>query len=126
MLILVEIFLISYFCIVANYFAIIIHELGHLFFGLLTGYKFISIKVGRNVLVKQNGKMKWKKDTSTLTAGECLMLPKKDGHKFKLSLYQLGGGLFNAVFAVMFFIVGCLFGHMEILQVLFFVWRQSM
>ena len=46
---------------------IIIHELGHLIFGLLSGYKFSSFRIGNIMLVKTGGKLKFKKLTIELT-----------------------------------------------------------
>ena len=36
---------------------IIIHESGHLIFGKLTGYKYVSYRIGPYMLIKNNGKL---------------------------------------------------------------------
>ena len=36
---------------------IIVHEMGHLAFGLATGYKFSSFRIGSLMLKKENGKL---------------------------------------------------------------------
>ena len=52
---------------------IIIHEAGHLFFGLLSGYKFISFKVFNFAIVKdEENRIKFKIIQGTKgTAGQC-------------------------------------------------------
>jgi len=40
----------------AVFFHIILHEAGHLVGGLLSGYKFISFRVGSFALVRRDGK----------------------------------------------------------------------
>lgn len=81
--------------------SIIIHELGHLIFGLLSGYRFSSIRY-RNVLIKRDefGKLKLFKQTILGTGGQCLMIPpeKEDTPVF---LYNAGGVILNLLFAVM-------------------------
>ena len=37
---------------------IIIHEAGHLIFGLLTGYTFVSFRIGSLTIIKEDGKLK--------------------------------------------------------------------
>ena len=42
------------------YLQLIIHELGHLIFGLLSGYKFSSFRIFNFMLIKEDGKFKIK------------------------------------------------------------------
>ena len=81
----------------------IIHELGHLIFGLITGYKFSSFRIGNTCFMKENGKIKIRRMGIPGTAGQCLMLPPelKEG-KIPYKLYNLGGCLFNLIFTVVF------------------------
>lgn len=84
----------------------IIHELGHLIFGLITGYKFSSFRIGNTCFIKENGKIKIKRMGIPGTSGQCLMLPpqlKKD--KIPYRLYNLGGCLLNLVFLFIFLAV---------------------
>ena len=46
---------------VALFFHMIIHEAGHLVFGLMTGYKFCSFRVASFMWLKENGKLKFKR-----------------------------------------------------------------
>src|SRR5699024_5270507 len=52
---------------------IIIHELGHLIFGLATGYSFVSFRVGSITIIREDGKFKNKKYSIPGTGGQCLM-----------------------------------------------------
>lgn len=72
----------------------IFHQIGHLVFGLLTGYSFISIRY-RNLLLKRNeeGTLGFHKYSLTRSGGHCLMRPPKD--KKPGLLYNAGGALFN-------------------------------
>ena len=86
----------------AIYLQIIIHEAGHLVFGLLSGYKYSSFRIGSFMWVKTDGKLKFKRFSLAGTGGQCLMIPPemKDG-KIPYVLYNLGGSLMNtAVSAV--------------------------
>ena len=82
-------------------FMVAAHELGHLIFGLLTGYKFVSYRIFSLTLVKEKGKLKFRKMSVPGTAGQCLMAPprKKDG-KYPYVLYNLGGVLFCGVLSL--------------------------
>lgn len=76
---------------------IIVHEAGHLVCGLLSGYKFLSFRVGSLTLLKSGGRLSFKKTTVAGTAGQCIMIP-PDCEKSKdcpFVLYFLGGGLAN-------------------------------
>ena len=87
---------------------IIIHEAGHLFFGLLSGYKFISFKVFNFAIVKdEENKIKFKIIQGTKgTAGQCLMEPPKlENGTFPYKLYLAGGVLFNIIFSLLGWII---------------------
>ena len=81
----------------------IIHEGGHLVFGLLTGYRFSSFRIGSLMLVMENGKLRRKKLSVAGTGGQCLMEPPpmKDG-MFPYVLYNAGGVICNLISAVLF------------------------
>ena len=53
----------------------VIHEFGHLVFGLLTGYKFISFRIGNFMFIKKEGKLRVKLFNIVGTGGQCLMMP---------------------------------------------------
>ncbi len=75
---------------------VILHELGHLLFGLFTGYKFSSFRIFNFMWVKIDGKTHFKRLSLAGTAGQCLMLPPpiKEG-KMPTVWYNLGGAIVN-------------------------------
>lgn len=89
--------------IVIMYFQIIIHESGHLVFGLLSGYKFSSFRIGSFLI--QNGRdgLEFKKYKISGTAGQCIMeVPEYNDGNFKYKLYNMGGVLMNLITAAIF------------------------
>lgn len=94
----------------------IIHEGGHLVFGLLSGYEFLSFRVMSFTIVKKDGKLAVKKFKLLGTLGQCLMYPPqwKEGEKYPYLAYNLGGGIFNIIFSLLavplFFIGSPLWG----------------
>ncbi|HPU62875.1 MAG TPA: hypothetical protein PK304_01850 [Mobilitalea sp.] len=85
---------------------VIIHETGHLVFGLISGYKFQSFRIFSLAFVKENGRIQRKKLSIKGMAGQCLMSPPdkdKDG-RFPFILYNLGGGLANLIISLPFFV----------------------
>ena len=83
----------------AAYFQIIIHESGHLIFGLLTGYSFQSFRIGSFILVKEDGKLKLRKFRLAGTSGQCLMAPPEYSDDMPVVLYNLGGVIMNLLSA---------------------------
>ena len=88
---------------------IIVHECGHLVFGLLSGYGFCSFRVGNLMLYKSNGKYKFRRFKMVGTGGQCLLTPPepKDG-VYPIKLYMLGGVIFNltlTALSTIFFLV---------------------
>lgn len=80
----------------ALYGQVILHEGGHMVFGLLTGYRFVSFRIGSWMVQKENGKLRLHRYTLAGTGGQCLMVPPDipDG-KIPYQLYNAGGALFN-------------------------------
>ncbi|SHO44295.1 zinc metalloprotease [Anaerocolumna xylanovorans] len=82
---------------------VILHEGGHLVFGLLTGYQFLSFRVGSLIWYKKDGKLHKGRYSVKGTLGQCLMYPPKkeaDGG-FPFILYNLGGGISNLLFSLL-------------------------
>ncbi len=91
------------YVVCAIYITIILHEGGHLVFGVLTGYRFSSFRIGSLMLVKTGGKLKLKRHSVAGTGGQCLLTPPKlENGKIPHVLYNLGGVISNAVFALAF------------------------
>ncbi|MBP3347602.1 MAG: M50 family metallopeptidase [Clostridia bacterium] len=83
------------------FLSFIIHEAGHLVFGLMTGYKFCSYRIGSLLLIKQNGKLRIKKYSIAGTGGQCLMVPPDMVYgSFPVTAYNLGGVLMNLLIFV--------------------------
>ena len=77
---------------------IVLHEAGHLIFGLMSGYKFSSFRIGSHMLIKENGKLVHRKIKIAGTGGQCLMVPPEMvGGRFPVVLYNLGGSIVNLV-----------------------------
>lgn len=85
---------------------VIIHEAGHLIFGLLSGYKFNSFRIFNYMIVKDNNKLVLKRHSVAGTGGQCLMSPPDliDG-KIPYVLYNLGGSFFNFISSIICFIL---------------------
>lgn len=92
--------------ILAMFYTTIIHELGHLVFGLLTGYRFCSYRVFNFIFYKQNGRIRFGLYKLPCPAGQCLMQPPaiKDG-KYPYLLYHLGGLIFNMIQLILVLVV---------------------
>lgn len=76
---------------------IVIHEAGHLVFGLLTGYCFVSFRIADFMWIRENGRLRFRRQSIAGTGGQCLMSPPdmaEDG-SFPVVLYNLGGSLMN-------------------------------
>lgn len=93
---LTELLVIYLFLFLGYLIQVPIHEGGHLLFGLLTGYRFVSFRIGSLTLVSQQGRLVWKRFRIPGTLGQCLMDPPEpvDG-KYPATLYHLGGSLLN-------------------------------
>lgn len=100
--------MIFYFYGLAVYFAavylqMIIHECGHLVFGLISGYRFLSIRFASFMLIRSEGRIKLKRYSLAGTGGQCLMAPPEtaDG-RTPIALYHLGGCFLNLISAGIF------------------------
>lgn len=88
---------------------IVIHEAGHLVFGLMSGYRFSSFRVLSCMIKMEDGRPVFKKLKLSGTAGQCIMIPPDmvDG-KLPYRLYNLGGALMNVIASVLFLITALL------------------
>ena len=89
---------------IAMIIQIIIHEAGHLIFGLLTGYRFSSFRIFNLMLIKHDSRVQFRKLNIAGTGGQCLMIPPdlKDG-EIPVMLYNFGGAIINLITAVLCF-----------------------
>lgn len=90
--------------LVASFVHSIIHEFGHLIFGLMTGYSFISFRIGRLILVNERESLKLKIYNVVGTSGQCLMMPPIWKNGIPYFLYNLGGCLMNILFSILFYL----------------------
>lgn len=73
-----------------------LHEIGHMIFGLMSGYEFNSLRFGKVMLAKENGRLRFCKYDMPGTGGQCIMTaPKMDAKKMPVVLYNLGGLFMN-------------------------------
>ena len=76
---------------------LIAHEAGHLLFGLMTGWRFVSFRIGSILWLRgADGRVTRSKYSLAGTAGQCLMAPppwQEEG--FPCALYNLGGVIVN-------------------------------
>lgn len=82
---------------------LLIHEAGHLIFGLLTGYRFSSFRMFNIALIKKDGKISIRLYPSKGSVGQCLMLPPKHiKEKKPYILYNLGGIILDIITSLIF------------------------
>lgn len=83
---------------------IVLHEAGHLVFGLATGYRFRSFQVGGVILLRENGRLRLRVLSVAGMGGQCLMSPPPDRppEEMPFVLYNLGGVLMNLLSAAVF------------------------
>lgn len=87
--------------LVAIRLQVIVHEAGHLVFGLSSGYKFVSFRIGSFTLINKSGHLHIKRYSVPGTGGQCLMMPPDlPEEKLPYRLYNLGGIIFNLVFSL--------------------------
>lgn len=99
---------------------IIVHEAGHLVFGLISGYEFSSFRIGNMMFLKEDGKIRLRRFSIAGTAGQCLMSPPDlvDG-KMPVVLYNLGGCIFNLIVSAIFGVLACVSGENPIAFIIY-------
>lgn len=85
------------------YVQIIIHEAGHLAFGLLSGYRFVSFRIGSLMWLHDGSSLRLRRLSLAGTGGQCLMAPPDmTNGSFPYVLYNLGGVLMNVLSGLLF------------------------
>ena len=83
-------------------FPVVLHELGHLFFGWTAGLRFLSVSVGRTNL-SVNG---ISRTGSKNYAGQTQMLPKNEkGARGRMIAFSMGGIVFNLAYGIAFLLL---------------------
>ena len=102
---------------IAVFIQIIIHEVGHLIFALLTGYKFSSFRILSFMWIKEKGKVRFRRYSLAGTGGQVLMAPPDmvEG-KLPVVLYNLGGSILNTITGVLFIFLYFQVKHMLFLS----------
>ena len=97
------------FTLLAMLINILIHEAGHLVFGLLSGYSFVSFRIFSLTVIKKETGIRFALLSIPGTAGQCLMSPPelRDG-KMPVVLYNLGGCIMNLIFTALFVLLSLL------------------
>lgn len=96
------------FLAVSAYLQIILHEAGHLAAGLLSGYRFVSFRIGNSMVQREGERLHYRRLHLPGTGGQCLMDPPMQGEILPFRLYNLGGILMNLLTAAAA-IVGAVF-----------------
>ena len=88
--------------VLAMYAQVILHETGHLIAGLLTGYRFVSFRIGSLMLMRKGGKLHFTRFSLAGTGGQCLMAPPPlRGDSYPCVLYHYGGAIMNLLWAIL-------------------------
>ncbi|MBQ8555967.1 MAG: hypothetical protein IJ438_08850 [Clostridia bacterium] len=99
---------------------IILHEGGHLVFGLLSGYRFVSFNVMGFIWQKgADGKLRFGRMQIAGAGGQCLMAPPEyNGGNFPFTLYNLGGAAMNLIVSALCLVVALVFRQAVYLYIL--------
>ena len=97
------------------YLGIVVHELGHLICGWISGYTFGSFRLGSLSWFIEDNVVKFK-SSKNFVSGQCLMIPPDDEANFKFILYNLGGGLFNFLIVLVMLFFWYIFPSSNFLQ----------
>lgn len=104
---------------ISMFLQLIIHEAGHLVFGLASGYQFSSFRVGCFMWLKEDGRLVLRRYSLAGTGGQCLMAPPEMvDDRIPVVLYNLGGSIMNLIGSAVFFAVYLLTDKGSVISVL--------
>lgn len=87
--------------IISVFFQFFIHEIGHLIFGIATGYKFVSFRIFNLIFYKYNQKIYIGKQSLLGTGGQCILTPGfQESEDIPYFLYNAGGIIANFLTAL--------------------------
>ncbi len=97
-------FLIFFLAVHASYwFQALIHELGHLVFGLLSGYRLSYFQLFGFRIKRRNGCLSIMRRGSKRDPIQCIMVPPETNYKtIPVRLFLLGGFIMNILFILIF------------------------
>lgn len=84
---------------------LVLHEIGHLIFGLYSGYRFVSFRVFSFAIYKKENKFRFGRYRVPGTMGQCLMCPTKEDATMPYRALLLGGVFVNGITAVLCFLL---------------------
>jgi tetratricopeptide (TPR) repeat protein len=88
--------------IICVYVHVFIHEAGHLLFGICTGYKFSSFRIGTYLFIKKKDNISINKYKLAGTLGQCLLTPPEyNNGDMPCILYNIGGLVFSAIATIL-------------------------
>ena len=96
-----------FFLVICGILQTILHEAGHLLGGFATGYKMLSFRIFKYVLVNNGECLRWKRYNISGTMGQCIMVPseKIKNDNIPYFWYNVGGVAVNILLAVVSLIV---------------------
>lgn len=75
---------------------VFIHEVGHLLFGILTGYDFVSFRIFNFIVYKKSGTLHLGKGILSGTGGQCILTPSfEEADNIPFFWYNAGGVIAN-------------------------------
>ncbi len=102
-------------CLLSLYLNIIFHEGGHLIFGLLTGYSFLSFRIYSLTITREEGKLRCKRYSVPGTSGQCLMVPPAvQSDQLPFLLYNFGGVIMNFLISILAILPMILFPQLSL------------
>ena len=93
------------------YLTLILHELGHAFFGWLTGFDLVALGLGNRLLVKTDRGWKWKKTVIVQGAAAQYIGVKKDEDDPRAILMFAGGLIVHLSLILISVLIGFLTGY---------------
>lgn len=102
---------------------IFIHELGHLIFGLATGYRFSSFRIFSLTILRVGDDWKLRRYKIPGTAGQCLMAVPQ-GDNLPYMWYNLGGVIMNVLFGAIAIGFALVFYH--VVEIVFACWMFAL
>lgn len=122
----------DFLCFLAGFFVLfwlaslvqtVLHEAGHLVFGLATGYRFCSFTVGGLMLVRAGGRLRLRVLSLAGMGGQCLMAPPAGVRPEEIPFvwYNLGGVVMNLLAAAVFGALVPLTARVPLLALFFFL-----
>ncbi len=102
----------GYLWLLGSFFiTILLHELGHAFFGWLTGFDLVALGLGNRLLVKTDQGWKWKKTVIVQGAAAQYVGVKRDENDPRTILMFAGGLIVHLGLVALFTLMGLLTGN---------------